>query len=767
MALAPSLPPAPPPLSPPAIPGGCECSDENQGMYIFPLPFENCDWPTALHVIYYTFWMIYFFYAVSLVSNVFMESIEVITAKQKTVKNPNTGEEQVINVWNPTVANLTLMALGSSAPEILLNVVEILTGSFYAGSLGPSTIVGSAAFNLCVITAVCIICLPDGEVRQLEQLGVFLTTSAYSVFAYIWLLIIVMIWTPNIITVTEAVMTIVFLGLLVLQAFLMDKYAGTGALANDYVTRVMDSGDEVIDPEEAAAKIEKLKATGVNVHTKMEATRIAKFLKPKSRAHYRANALKSMAASFKKKGADAAKEGGASPTETSTEMVEVKVGGGRFKKKSSSKSNSNKPLPETKEQQQARREKIKAPHGLLAWRDDVVSVWENCGKVTLYIDRIGGTEGEVTVEYTTKEQTATADADYVSAKGTLTFAEGESSQSIEITIIDDDAFEKDEEFTVVLTEPTGGAVFDADTDGQADKDICTVVILNDDEATGKLSEALGLVQLFNRDNLRLARANYVAQIKEAFDPGESPSVIEIVYFFFNVPWRFLFALVPPPALWGGWPCFVASLMGIGGQVVLINDFASQMGCQMYIKPSVTAITFVALGTSLPDTFASKSAAEKEPYADNSIGNVTGSNSVNVFFGLGVPWTIAAIYWSSGEPTAEWRAKYPKQAQLSWDDGGCYPDACFVVLSEDLGFSVTVFTCCACLTIALILVRRYVGSPPGELGGNKSFARLCAMMLVGLWVLYILLSALSSYGYINVMQEGEYVQPPSPPVSPAR
>ena len=47
--------------------------------------------------------------------------------------------------------------------------------------------------------------------------------------------------------------------------------------------------------------------------------------------------------------------------------------------------------------------------------------------------------------------------------------------------------------------------------------------------------------------------------------------------------------------------------------------------------------------------------------------------------------------------------------------------------------------------------RYVGSPPGELGGNKSFARLCAGMLVGLWVLYVSLSALSAYGYINVMQ----------------
>ena len=58
---------------------------------------------------------------------------------------------------------------------------------------------------------------------------------------------------------------------------------------------------------------------------------------------------------------------------------------------------------------------------------------------------------------------------------------------------------------------------------------------------------------------------------------------------------------------------------------------------------VTAITIVALGTSLPDTFASKIAAVNEKTADNAIGNVTGSNSVNVFLGLGIPWIIAAIY----------------------------------------------------------------------------------------------------------------------------
>ena len=44
--------------------------------------------------------------------------------------------------WNDTVANLTLMALGSSSPEILLSVIEICGNNFLAGDLGPGTIVG-------------------------------------------------------------------------------------------------------------------------------------------------------------------------------------------------------------------------------------------------------------------------------------------------------------------------------------------------------------------------------------------------------------------------------------------------------------------------------------------------------------------------------------------------------------------------------------------------------------------------------------------------
>ena len=73
-----------------------------------------------------------------------------------------------VRIWNDTVANLTLMALGSSAPEILLSIIEIVGNEFESGSLGPGTIVGSAAFNLMGISAVCIAAIPGVESRQIK-----------------------------------------------------------------------------------------------------------------------------------------------------------------------------------------------------------------------------------------------------------------------------------------------------------------------------------------------------------------------------------------------------------------------------------------------------------------------------------------------------------------------------------------------------------------------------------------------------------------------
>ena len=51
--------------------------------------------------------------------------------------------------------------------------------------------------------------------------------------------------------------------------------------------------------------------------------------------------------------------------------------------------------------------------------------------------------------------------------------------------------------------------------------------------------------------------------------------------------------------WGGWACFTVSILVIGMITGLIGDLASSFGCTIGMKDAVTAISFVALGTSLP------------------------------------------------------------------------------------------------------------------------------------------------------------------------
>ena len=52
-------------------------------------------------------------------------------------------------------------------------------------------------------------------------------------------------------------------------------------------------------------------------------------------------------------------------------------------------------------------------------------------------------------------------------------------------------------------------------------------------------------------------------------------------------------------LGAGYPCFVVSIAMIGVCTAVIGDVAGHLGCFIYLKDSVNAIAFVALGTSVP------------------------------------------------------------------------------------------------------------------------------------------------------------------------
>jgi len=129
----------------------------------------------------------------------------------------------LVRVWNETVSNLTLMALGSSAPEILLSVIEIVGNGFNAGELGPGTIVGSAAFNMFVIVGICIGVIPSPDTRRVKHIYVFWVTVVFSVLAYVWLYLIIAQFSENVVELWEALVTLAMFPVFVLVAWVADR----------------------------------------------------------------------------------------------------------------------------------------------------------------------------------------------------------------------------------------------------------------------------------------------------------------------------------------------------------------------------------------------------------------------------------------------------------------------------------------------------------------------------------------------------------------
>eukprot|EP01052_Picozoa_sp_SAG31_P032852 SAG31_NODE_3647_length_4030_cov_2.232002_3_plen_178_part_00 len=166
---------------------------------------------------------------------------------------------------------------------------------------------------------------------------------------------------------------------------------------------------------------------------------------------------------------------------------------------------------------------------------------------------------------------------------------------------------------------------------------------------------------------------------------------------------------------------MVALTYIGVVTAVVGDVATLFGCQIGLKNAVTAISIVALGTSLPDTFASKQAVTEGTDADAAVGNITGSNSVNVFLGLGLPYLIGAIY------------------SVSVDEKYCNP-------AGSLVFSVIVYSCLAVLCLVLLAYRRAVIG--AELGGPSASKYIHATILVLMWVAYLALSSLQAYGVIG-------------------
>jgi len=228
----------------------------------------------------------------------------------------------------------------------------------------------------------------------------------------------------------------------------------------------------------------------------------------------------------------------------------------------------------------------------------------------------------------------------------------------------------------------------------------------------------------NATSLLIGTSSWGQQFREAvfigeYENGQRPSFSVYFMHFLSLPWKTLFALVPPTEMWHGWACFIVSIMMIGVLTVFVGDLANHFGCTIGLKDTVTAITFVALGTSLPEVFASKVAAVMDDHADSAILHVCGGNAVNVFLGIGVAWAIASIYHTA-----------------RGDE--------FRIEPAGLAFSVTLFCAGALIAIILLQYRRYAHGIHAELGG-PTFSKLwTGSFFIFLWIAYLIISGMQAY-----------------------
>lgn len=390
------------------------------------------------------------------------------------------------------------MALGSSAPEILLSIIEIFGRGFEAGELGPNTIVGSAAYNLFVIIGYCILVVPAGEVRRIKHLRVFFVTATWSVFAYVWLYLILAVISRGVIELWEAVLTFLFFPITVLSAYFADvkifvgnflqKKIKSSKLVKDEEANVengqalkplngadehdltLDQPIDITNPE--IKSFEENRREYINILKEMrqknpdigidELQKLAEveILKrgPKSRAYYRIQATRKL------------------------------IGGtSNVKKKMAEKDKNSVTLQKSKSNLESTLEQENEKLTSVFFDPAHYTCFESVGSLELYVARSGGDLNRtILVDYKTENGSAEANSDFEYAEGTLTFYPQEMRKHFVIKIIDDDVYEEDEHFYVRLSnaryqELNGEKDFvDEESLKVVHPNLATVMILDDD-----------------------------------------------------------------------------------------------------------------------------------------------------------------------------------------------------------------------------------------------------------------------------------------------
>lgn len=179
--------------------------------------------------------------------------------------------------------------------------------------------------------------------------------------------------------------------------------------------------------------------------------------------------------------------------------------------------------------------------GKLEFTSAVYSAVESGGNIVVTVRRIEGTTGVVSVDYATQGATAQPRSDYTDVVGIVSFGDGENLKSFTIPIFDDFEVEGNEDITVTISNPRGGATI-------AGSNTARATIVDDDLGPGSVDSTFnpgtganaairaakidpnsrivigGEFTSYNETNRsRVARLTGNGSLDLTFDPGVGPN----------------------------------------------------------------------------------------------------------------------------------------------------------------------------------------------------------------------------------------------------
>ena len=277
--------------------------------------------------------------------------------------------------------------------------------------------------------------------------------------------------------------------------------------------------------------------------------------------------------------------------------------------------------------------------GTLGFEETEIRVQKSQAKVDISIIRSDGSDGTIHCMVQTEQlseiktsQSAKEFEDFVPAIKKITFGHQINQVTVPIQLVNldvpnidkiagDKVFDEEEKQEEEESDEECDLIFKIKLDKPepagvkiSKKNICLVTICKGDHHEKEDDDHAKLIEYF----LNNQNPSWSQQFKNAVMLGpqidednmvlEDITLVEGLSHFAAIGWKVFFSLVPPAHYYGGYPCFVLALAMIGAVTAIVGEIATVLGCCINLKESVTAITLVALGTSLPDTLASMTAA---------------------------------------------------------------------------------------------------------------------------------------------------------------